>query len=141
MDKAYQLFKSHTTLIFNVLLGCAAFSSLITLERADYNLFLFLFVAYTMFWKSNEIKPNQRIITSERMLFTITLTASLLVDLIWIFTHSDISSSFIILFSWIEFFIKILVIGVVFVMWQGYKKESSKIELQGTGFGNLEEED
>ena len=141
MDKAYQLFKSHTTLIFNVLLGCAAFSSLITLERADYNLFLFLFVAYTMFWKSNEIKPNQRIIISERMLFTITLTASLLVDLIWIFTHSDISSSFIILFSWIEFFIKILVIGVVFVMWQGYKKESSKIELQGTGFGNLEEED
>ena len=141
MDKAYKFLKTHSALISNILLGCAAFSSIITLERADYNLFLFIFVAYSMFWKSEEEKPNQRILIFERMLFTLTLTCSLLVDLIWIFTHHEISSSFIILFSWIEFFIKILVIGVVFVMWQGYKKESSKLELQGTGFGNLEEED
>ena len=97
MDKAYQFLKSHTTLISNILLGCAAFSSIITLERADYNLFLFLFVAYSMFWKSEDIKPNQRIINIERMLFTLTLTVSLLVDLIWIFTHHELSSSFIIL--------------------------------------------
>ena len=141
MDKAYKFLKTHSALISNILLGCAAFSSIITLERADYNLFLFIFVAYSMFWKSEEEKPNQRILIFERMLFTLTLTCSLLVDLIWLFTHHEISSSFIILFSWIEFFIKILVIGVVFVMWQGYKKESSKLELQGTGFGNLEEED
>ena len=69
MDRTYQFLKSHTTLISNILLGCAAFSSIITLERADYNLFLFLFVAYSMFWKSEDIKPNQRIISIERMLF------------------------------------------------------------------------
>ena len=140
MDKIYQYLKSHTNLISNVLFGCAIFSSIITLERADYNLFLFLFVAYSMFWKSEDIKPNQRIINIERMLFTLTLTVSLLVDLIWIFTHHELSSSFIILFSWIEFFIKILVIGVVFVMWQGFKKESFNQDIEGTGFKQFEED-
>ena len=92
-----------------------------------------------MFWKTDD-KPNPKIITMERMYFTLVLTASLLVDLIWIFTHSNISSSFIILFSWIEFFIKILVIGVVFVMWQGFKKESFNQDIEGTGFKQFEED-
>ena len=139
MDKIYQYLKSHTNLISNVLFGCAIFSSIITLERADYNLFLFVFLAFSMFWKTDD-KPNPKIITMERMYFTLVLTASLLVDLIWIFSHSNISSSFIILFSWIEFFIKILVIGVVFVMWQGFKKESSNQDIEGTGFKQFEED-
>ena len=141
MDKAYKFLKTHSALISNILLGCAAFSSIITLERADYNLFLFIFVAYSMFWKSEEEKPNQRILIFERMLFTLTLTCSLLVDLIWIFTHHEISSSFIILFSWIEFFVKILVVGVVFVMWQGYKRERSSPDIEGTGFRGFEDEE
>ena len=141
MDRTYQFLKSHTTLISNILLGCAAFSSIITLERADYNLFLFIFIAYSMFWKSEEEKPNQRVIIFERMLFTLTLTCSLLVDLIWIFTHHEISSSFIILFSWIEFFVKVLVVGVVFVMWQGYKRERSSPDIEGTGFRGFEDEE
>ena len=141
MDKAYKFLKTHSALISNILLGCAAFSSIITLERADYNLFLFIFVAYSMFWKSEEEKPNQRILIFERMLFTLTLTCSLLVDLIWIFTHHEISSSFIILFSWIEFFVKILVVGVVFVMWQGYKRERSTPDIEGTGFRGFEDEE
>ena len=139
MDKIYQYLKSHTNLISNVLFGCAIFSSVTTLERADYNLFLFVFLAFSMFWKTDDI-PNPKIITMERMYFTLVLTASLLVDLIWIFTHSNISSSFIILFSWIEFFIKILVIGVVFVMWQGFKKESFNQDIEGTGFKQFEED-
>ena len=141
MDKAYKFLKTHSALISNILLGCAAFSSIITLERADYNLFLFIFVAYSMFWKSEEEKPNQRVIIFERMLFTLTLTCSLLVDLIWIFTHHEISSSFIILFSWIEFFVKILVVGVVFVMWQGYKRERTTPDVEGTGFRGFEDEE
>ena len=141
MDKAYQFLKSHSTLISNILLGCAAFSSIITLERADYNLFLFIFIAYSMFWKSEEEKPNLRVIVFERMLFTLTLTCSLLVDLIWIFSHHEISSSFIILFSWIEFFVKVLVVGVVFVMWQGYKRERSSSDIEGTGFRGFEDEE
>ena len=139
MDKLYQYFKSHTNLMTNILLGCAIISSIITLERADYNLFLFVFLAFTTFWKTQD-KPNPKIILSERMYFTLILTASLLVDLIWIFTHSDISSYFIILFSWIEFLIKILVIGVVFIMWQGFKKESSNNDIEGTGFKHFEED-
>ena len=141
MDSAYKFLKSHSTLISNILLGCAAFSSIITLERADYNLFLFIFIAYSMFWKSEEEKPNQRVIIFERMLFTLTLTCSLLVDLIWIFTHHEISSSFIIIFSWIEFFVKVLVVGVVFVMWQGYKRERSSPDIEGTGFRGFEDEE
>ena len=141
MDKAYKFLKTHSALISNILLGCAAFSSIITLERADYNLFLFIFVAYSMFWKSEEEKPNQRILIFERMLFTLTLTCSLLVDLIWIFTHHEISNSFIILFSWIEFFVKILVVGVVFVMWQGYKRERTTPDVEGTGFRGFEDEE
>ena len=141
MDKAYQFLKSHSTLISNILLGCAAFSSIITLERADYNLFLFIFIAYSMFWKSEEEKPNLRVIVFERMLFTLTLTCSLLVDLIWIFSHHEISSSFIILFSWIEFFVKVLVVGVVFVMWQGYKRERTTPDVEGTGFRGFEDEE
>ena len=141
MDKAYKFLKTHSALISNILLGCAAFSSIITLERADYNLFLFIFVAYSMFWKSEEEKPNQRILIFERMLFTLTLTCSLLVDLIWIFTHHEINSSFIILFSWIEFFVKILVVGVVFVMWQGYKRERTTPDVEGTGFRGFEDEE
>ena len=141
MDKAYKFLKTHSALISNILLGCAAFSSIITLERADYNLFLFIFVAYSMFWKSEEEKPNQRILIFERMLFTLTLTCSLLVDLIWIFTHHEISSSFIILLSWIEFFVKILVVGVVFVMWQGYKRERTTPDVEGTGFRGFEDEE
>ena len=141
MDSAYKFLKSHSILISNILLGCAAFSSIITLERADYNLFIFIFIAYSMFWKSEEEKPNQRVIIFERMLFTLTLTCSLLVDLIWIFTHHELSSSFIILFSWIEFFVKVLVVGVVFVMWQGYKRERSSPDIEGTGFRGFEDEE
>ena len=140
MDKVFQLLKKHSNLIGNIILGCAAFSSIITLERPDYNLFLFVFIAYTMFWKENELQPNQKIITLERMLFTLVLTVSLIVDLIWIFTHSNLNSSFIIYLSCIEFFIKILVAGIVFVMWQGYKRESSIQELEGTQFKEFEEE-
>ena len=140
MEKIYQTLKIRSNLIGSIILGCAAFSSIITLERPDYNLFLFVFIAYTMFWKENELKPIQKIITLERRLFTFVLTISLLVDLIWIFTHSNLSSSFIIYLSWIEFFIKILVVGVVFIMWQGNKRESSKSELEGTGFKEFEEE-
>ena len=141
MDSIYKSLKTNSNMVYMFLLGCIGFSSIITLERADYNLFLFLFVAYSMFWKSEDIKPNQRIISIERMLFTLTLTVSLLVDLIWIFTHHDFSSSFIILFSWIEFFIMILVICVVFVMWQGYKRERTMADIEGTGFRGLEEEE
>ena len=140
MEKLYQTLKTRSNLISSIILGCAAFSSIITLERPDYNLFLFVFIAYTMFWEENELKPIQKIITLERRLFTFVLTISLLVDLIWIFTHSNLSSSFIIYLSWIEFFIKILVVGVVFIMWQGNKRESSKSELEGTGFKEFEEE-
>ena len=140
MEKVYQTLKTRSNLICSIILGCAAFSSIITLERPDYNLFLFVFIAYTMFWEENELKPIQKIITLERRLFTFVLTISLLVDLIWIFTHSNLSSSFIIYLSWIEFFIKILVVGVVFIMWQGNKRESSKSELEGTGFKEFEEE-
>ena len=75
------------------------------------------------------------------MLCTITMTASLLADLIWIFTHKGINSSTIIYFSWIEFFIKIFVIGIVFIMWQGYKKDGTIIEIEGTGFKEFEEEE
>ena len=140
MEKLYQTLKTRSNLISSIILGCAAFSSIITLERPDYNLFLFVFIAYTMFWEENELKPIQKIMTLERRLFTFVLTISLLVDLIWIFTHSNLSSSFIIYLSWIEFFIKILVVGVVFIMWQGNKRESSKSELEGTGFKEFEEE-
>ena len=140
MDKAYKLLKSRSNLLGSILLCCAAFSSIITLERPDYNIFLFIFIAYTMFWKENELKPGNKIISLERMLFTLVLTVSLLVDLIWIFTHSNISSSFIIYLSWIEFFVKILVVGVVFIMWQGFKREITVQEIEGTEFGQLEEE-
>ena len=140
MEKIYEFLKKRSNLIGSIILGCAAFSSIITLERPDYNLFLFVFIAYTMFWKENELKPIQKIINLERMLFTFVLTISLLVDLIWILTHSNLNSSFIIYLSWIEFFIKILVSGVAFVMWQGNKRESSKSELEGTGFKEFEEE-
>ena len=140
MDKLYQVFKSRSNLINNILLGCAAFSAIITLERADYNLFLFIFVAFLLFSDAKDIKPNQKIILLERMFLTLTLAISLLVDLIWIFTHSDISSSIIILFSWIEFFIKIVVVGAAFVMWQGYKRERSVPDMEGTGYNGLEEE-
>ena len=123
-----------------MLLGCAAFSAVITLERADYNLFLFLYVTYSMFWKENELKLIPKVIILERMLFTLVLTVSLVVDLIWIYTHSDLCSSFIIYLSWIEFYIKILVVAVVFVMWQGYKKECF-IPINGdNNFDKLEEE-
>ena len=140
MEKIYEFLKKRSNLIGSIILGCAAFSSIITLERPDYNLFLFVFIAYTMFWKESELKPIQKIINLERMLFTFVLTISLLVDLIWILTHSNLNSSFIIYLSWIEFFIKILVSGVAFVMWQGNKRESSKSELEGTGFKEFEEE-
>ena len=140
MDKVYQILKNKTTLINYILLGCAGFSAIITLERADYNLFLFAYVAYTMFWKNDDVKQSHNIIRLERMYFTIILTASLLVDLLWIFTHSDLCSSLIILFSWIEFFIKIVVIGIVFVMWKGHKNEIMMPDIEGTGFREFDEE-
>ena len=140
MDKVYNDLKERSNLIGSIILGCAAFSSIITLERPDYNLFLFVFIAYTMFWKENELKPIQKIITLERRLFTFVLTISLLVDVIWTLSHSNLNSSFIIYLSWIELVIKIFVIIIVFVMWQGNKSESSKSELEGTGFKEFEEE-
>ena len=140
MDKVYNLLKNQAKAVNVFLLLCAGFSSLITLERPDYNLFLFLFVAFSIFWKIPQYKLNPKFIIFERMLCTMTMTISLLVDLIWIFTHKDINSSLIIYMSWIEFFIKIFVIVVVYIMWQGYKKEGSAFDIEGTGFRVLEEE-
>ena len=140
MDKVYNNLKARSNLIGSIILGCAAFSSIITLERPDYNLFLFVFIAYTMFWKEDGLKTNQKIINLERMLLTFVLIISLLVDVIWTLSHSNLNSSFIIYLSWIELVIKIFVIIIVFVMWQGNKSESSKSELEGTGFKEFEEE-
>ena len=140
MEKAYEHLKTHSNLIGSIILCCAAFSSVITLERPDYNLFLFVFIAYTMFWKENELKSIRNVIILERMFFTIVFFLSLVVDCIWICTHSDLCSSFIIYLSRIEFVIKILVFIIVLIMWQGYKKESSSLELEGTGFKEFDEE-
>ena len=140
MEKAYEHLKTHSNLIGSIILCCAAFSSVITLERPDYNLFLFVFIAYTMFWKENELKSIRNVIILERMFFTIVFFLSLVVDCIWICTHSDLCSSFIIYLSRIEFVIKILVFIIVLIMWQGYKKESSSPELEGTGFKEFDEE-
>ncbi len=140
MDKVYNILKARSNMIGSIILGCAAFSSIITLERPDYNLFLFVFIAYTMFWKEDGLKTNQKIINLERMLLTFVLIISLLVDVIWTLSHSNLNSSFIIYLSWIELVIKIFVIIIVFVMWQGNKSERSKSELEGTGFKEFEEE-
>ena len=140
MEKAYEHLKTHSNLIGSIILCCAAFSSVITLERPDYNLFLFVFIAYTMFSKENELKSIRNVIILERMFFTIVFFLSLVVDCIWICTHSDLCSSFIIYLSRIEFVIKILVFIIVLIMWQGYKKESSSPELEGTGFKEFDEE-
>ena len=140
MEKAYEFLKTRSNLIGSIILCCAAFSSVITLERPDYNLFLFVFIAYTMFWKENELKSIRNVIILERMFFTIVFFLSLVVDCIWICTHSDLCSSFIIYLSRIEFVIKILVFIIVIIMWQGYKKESSSPELEGTGFKEFDEE-
>ena len=105
MDKAYKFLKTQAKLANIFLLLCSGFSSIITLERPDYNLLLFLFVAFSMFWKNSQARSNPKLIIFERMLCTLTMTASLLIDFIWIFTHKSINSSFIIFMSWIEFFI------------------------------------
>ena len=139
MDKIYQILKTNSSSINYILLACAAFSSITTLERADYNLFLFLFIAYTMFWDNENLKQNKDIIIFERKLFTIILAISLLVDIIWIYSNSKICSSFIIYFSWIELFIKIILIGVTLIMWQGFKKECLIINKGENGFKELEE--
>ena len=143
MDSFYKALKTNSNMVYMFLLGCIGFSSIITLERPDYNLFLFLFVAFSMFWNKSSSRPNPKpkLIIFERMLCTITMTASLLVDLIWLSSHSGINSSLIISLSWIEFFIKIFVIGIVFVMWQGYKKEGVTADIEGTGFKQFEEEE
>ena len=141
MDKAYIFLKSQSKIVNTFLICCAGFSSIITLERPDYNLFLFLFVAFSMFWHQTQSKTNPRLISFERILCTITMTASLLVDLIWIWTHKEINSSIIIYFSWIEFFIKIIVIGIVYIMWQGQKKEGNSGDIEGNGFRHFEEEE
>ena len=141
MDKAYSFLNSQSKFINIFLLFCAGFSSIITLERPNYNLFLFLFVAFSIFWNNQNSKANPQLIKFERMLCTITMTASLVADLLWIFTHKGINSSTIIFFSWIEFFIKIFVIGIVYIMWQGYKKDGTILEIEGTGFRELEEEE
>ena len=140
MDKVYKILKNQAKLVNIFLLICVGFSSIITLERPDYNLFLFLFVAFSIFWKNSQ-RPNPKIIIFERMLCTITMLASLLVDLIWIFTHKGINSSFIVFMSWIEFFIKIFVIGIVYIMWQGYKNEGATVGMEGTGFKEFQEEE
>ena len=143
MDSFHKALKTNSNMVYMFLLGCIGFSSIITLERPDYNLFLFLFVAFSMFWNKSSSRPNPKpkLIIFERMLCTITMTASLLVDLIWLSSHSGINSSLIISLSWIEFFIKIFVIGIVFVMWQGYKKEGVTADIEGTGFKQFEEEE
>ncbi len=141
MDKIYKLLKSHSKIVNTFLICCAGFSSIITLERPDYNLFLFLFVAFSMFWDQSQTRPNPKLIAFERILCTLTMTVSLLADLLWIFTHKGINSSIIIYFSWIEFFIKILVILIVYIMWQGYKKEGNTADIEGTGFNQFEEEE
>ena len=141
MDKLYNFLKSKSKFINTFLICCAGFSSIITLERPDYNLFLFLFVAFSIFWNQSQTGINSKLISFERMLCTLVMTISLLGDLIWIFTHKGINSSIVIYFSWIEFFIKIFVIGIAFIMWKGYKKEGTTSEMEGTGFKHFEDEE
>ena len=137
MEKAYQILNSKSNFIHICLLCCCGLSALITLERPDYNLFLFIFVAFSIFWNKNQI-VNSKVIEFERLLCFITMSASLLVDLIWIYSHSEINSSIIIFLSWVEFLIKIIVIAIVFVMWKVFKKEG-KGENEPTEFNPLDE--
>ena len=140
MDKIYSILKSKSNLVSVSLLCCSVLSALITLERPDYNLYLFLFICFSMFFKKSSSPSNAKLLIFERQLCLIVITFSLLIDIIWINTHKEIIGSFFIFLSWIEFIIKIIVCGIVAIMWLGLKKEGLSSELEGTAFKELHEE-
>ena len=136
MDRLYKTLKENSEKIKIFLIICATLSTLISIERADYNLYLFIFIALTLFRKDRSITINNAIF--ERMCLTITMIFSLVIDVLWIHIHND--KSFFVMFSWIEFVLKIFVTFLVIIMWIGAKRERLLNEMEGPTFRELHEE-
>ena len=136
MDRFYKFLKENSEKIKTFLIICATFSALISIERPDYNLYLFLFIALALFRKERSLTINNAIF--ERMCILIIIIFSLIVDVIWINIHNN--KSFFVTLSWIEFIIKIVVTFFVYIMWMGAKRERDSIQVEGSTFRELHEE-
>ena len=140
MDVLYNKIKSIPKIMNGLLLVCSLLSAVISLQRPDYNLFLYIFMSVSYFW--GDVNVKNKLIIYEMMFFAFVMSLSLLADHIWIRTHKNDEniSIFFIRLSQLEFVIKIKFVITAFILWLGAKKLAETLALENKGFSEFKEE-
>jgi len=115
MDNLYIIIKNNNNIIQYFLIGCIFFSGINCIKKVDFNIFLYIFVLYTIFIPQNP-QINKKNLKNERLSLAVIFIISEIVDLIWILRFRDLNYGFSYTFTWLEIFIKIPIIIIIFVI-------------------------
>ena len=125
MDNLYIIIKKNNNIIQYFLIGCIFFSGINCIKRADYNIFLYIFVLYTLFIPQ-KIQINEKNLKNERLSLAVIFIISEIVDFIWILKFRKMNYGFSYTFTWLEIFIKIPIIIIIFVIFLSENEKNKK---------------
>lgn len=144
MERISNMLKANEKIIGYTLLGGCGLAGLNCLERPDYNLFLYLFIYFTMFSSGHSIQIQPVMQRTERMYATYVFGISIIVDFLWVIMYKGTGNGLAMMLTYIEIGLKFVLLFALFVMWQGTKKggllESEGQEKQKGGFAAFNDE-
>ena len=123
MERISNILKSNEKIIGYSLIGSCVIAGLNCLERPDYNLFLYLFIYYTMLSSVHTVKIQPSLQRNERMLATYVFAISMIIDILWVIFYKGSGLQIAMILSYIEIGIKFLLLFALVVMWQGTKTQ------------------
>ena len=106
MERISTILKSNEKIIGYSLIGSCVIAGLNCLERPDYNLFLYLFIYYTMFSSGHTVKIQPSLQRNERMLATYVFAISMIIDILWVIFYKGSGLQIAMILSYIEIGIK-----------------------------------
>lgn len=131
--------KNNENIIGYVLLGGVGLTVISCLERSDFNLFLFIFVFYTVYSSGHQAKVIPQIESSELMLTSFMFVFSIVIDLLWVVFYRNAVSGVVCVVNYIEIGIKVFIGMCLVITWMGGRKKEP-LTTNSSYFKELREE-
>ena len=101
--------KNNENIIGYVLLGGVGLTVISCLERCDFNLFLFIFVFYTIYSSGHQAKVIPQIEHTELMLTSVMFVFSIVIDLLWVCFYRNTVTGVVCVVNYIEIVLKVVI--------------------------------
>ena len=131
--------KNNENIIGYVLLGGVGLTVISCLERCDFNLFLFIFVFYTIYSSGHQAKVIPQIERTELMLTSAMFVFSIVIDLFWVCFYRNTVSGVVYVVNYIEIVLKVVIGLCLVITWLGGKKKEP-LTSNSSYFGKLNED-